>query len=347
MRPWGAPMKVKAVPPEFAHAEITASVHCRQCGYNLRGQRVVGKCPECGLSSWMSVLDTVDPDASRLPNLSNPRGVGDGLWWLTLCMLLATLFVVARPVAMTLQDISGRAASFVPIWLPACSTGLSAVAALLGLLSVYKLAPPRGREPSAAVWRDIAFLAGGLIGWATIAAILWRIERRPAGFVSTPSWRGVMHITLAIAAVVTLLSLRDILAIIGQRSREYRTAVGGRQRIRDMIVALGVIGAAEAARIAGDLLDIPTIRSVGTVVIWISSFMVLVGMGYVVVNTAWIRQALRRPRPTFGQILLPPLPDDTTITGVGLEEETSFEVLGPGEVPRSDAGRRAPEPPTD
>src|SRR5438477_2160642 len=73
---------------EWSHATVITPIHCRQCGYYLRGLRADSRCPECGLEIWQSVLHTVDPAASRLPMLRNPRAVGDGIFVLTMCMLL-------------------------------------------------------------------------------------------------------------------------------------------------------------------------------------------------------------------------------------------------------------------
>ena len=65
------------VPRRWAHATVSASLHCRHCGYDLRGLDASGRCPECGFDVWSSVVHTVDPTSSRLPSLRNPIAVGN------------------------------------------------------------------------------------------------------------------------------------------------------------------------------------------------------------------------------------------------------------------------------
>jgi hypothetical protein len=123
-----------------------------------------------------------------------------------------------------------------------------------------------------------------------------------------------LHTSAAVTAVVGLIGLRGVLGVIGRRSREYRKSRGGRQGVEALIaaVALGLIGAAVRQLavtkfIPGDWLFI------GSVIFWASTFMLVIGLGYMVVNAWWIRMALRRPPPPMDQVLLPILPPDTRI----------------------------------
>jgi hypothetical protein len=59
---------------------------------------------------------------------------------------------------------------------------------------------------------------------------------------------------------------------------------------------------------------------IGTVVVWITTLMLLIGMLYLVVNTWWIRRSLRKPPPPLDELLLPKLPGDTTIPGLEADE---------------------------
>ena len=111
-----------------------------------------------------------------------------------------------------------------------------------------------------------------------------------------------------------------------------------------MIAAVAGIAAGDLVRLFGITTDSAGMRAIGTIVSWISVFMLVVGLAYLAMNVWWIRQALRRPPPAYDELLLPPLPDDTTIAGVEEDEEEQFHVLARGE-PYDPT--RPPAPPGD
>ena len=82
------------------------SARCRRCGYDLHGLPTSGQCPECGLAVGETLDLLLDPAASRLPTLNDPRGVGDGLLGLAVTTLLAAL-VLALPGGVRLISALG------------------------------------------------------------------------------------------------------------------------------------------------------------------------------------------------------------------------------------------------
>ncbi len=58
------------------------------------------------------------------------------------------------------------------------------------------------------------------------------------------------------------------------------------------------MGPAMSSRTGGGLL-----ATIGMVVTWISTLMLLIGLAYLVVNGWWIRRALCRPPPALDEIL--------------------------------------------
>jgi hypothetical protein len=148
------------VPRRWAHATVSASMHCRNCGYDLRGLDASSRCPECGMDVWATVVHTIDPASSRLPSIRNPVAVGNSLLVLTVCLLIGGL-LMAMPFVATAME-SARSGSAAPgnanVWwrqLPQFNWPYALVLGLTGVWAIWTLAPPRGAEPGGPVWDDI------------------------------------------------------------------------------------------------------------------------------------------------------------------------------------------------
>jgi hypothetical protein len=288
-------------PQSLAGAVVCSPLHCRGCGYNLYGLSAEGRCPECGLEIWETVLHTVDPAASRLPKLRNPRAVGNGLFWLTLSLFVAALILVARPVARRLDTLDPTGLRDISAWIPPYLALVAGVVVLAGLRAVGSFAPPKGQPLYGSIGRDIRLLVAGMIVWVLLISIQVGLE-----YKAVPAWGlSLARIGAVFGAMVGLFGLDGILRAIGQRSREFRTARGGRQGVLAMIGALaGVVfgeamgmGLAISSRAGGGL------ATMGMVVTSISTLMLLIGLAYLVVNGWWIRRALCRPPPALDEIL--------------------------------------------
>lgn len=288
-------------PQNLAGAVVCSPLHCRGCGYNLYGLSAEGRCPECGLEVWETVLHIVDPAASRLPKLRNPRAVGNGLFWLILSLFVAAVILVARPVARGLDTLDPTGLRDISAWTPPYLALVAGVMVLAGLIAAGSFAPPKGQPLHGSIGRDLRLLVAGMAAWALLVIIQVGLEWK-----AVPVWGlGLARIAAAFGAMVGLFGLDGILRAIGQRSREFRTARGGRQGVLAMIGALaGVVlgelmgmGPAMSRRAGGGL------ATMGMVVTWISTLMLLIGLAYLVVNGWWIRRALCRPPPALDEIL--------------------------------------------
>lgn len=300
------------VPPQWAQAVVMESVHCRNCGYDLRGLRGDSRCPECGLEIWTSVLHTVDPAASRLPSLRNPRAVGDSLLVLTICMLLGILLLLSDNVGEWLDRAFQSGLRTWSRRLP----GLNWIsAAILGgamLLAVRMMAPPRGSDTAGTIWKDIWRVAIGLIGWLMFGA-WWATAQNLTGLHGMRQ-QLALHLAMAVFATIGLIGLRGILNVIGQRSREYRRSRGSRQSV-ELIIAAVVVGlAAMGVQYLVGRAALPRRWLMpAQAAAWVSNFMIVIGLAYMVLNAWWIRRALRRPPPPLDQVLALQLPPDTWI----------------------------------
>jgi len=295
-------------PPSGDGAPIARSVPCARCGYDLRGLRVGGYCPECGLATRYSIQVAVDPTAQQLPEMTDPRGVGNAVFWLTLCLSIGTILMLARPAALRLGALEPQRAAVWTNWTPRWLSLMAAAVALSAIWAALRLAPPRHKQHQGAVWADIWLMVIGLATCAAIAVVAsfgdYLASRDPIAMQHAIG-QAVLRMTIVTGLALTLLGLRGVFGTIGQRSREYRTAQGGRQGTRELIAAVIGIGAGEVLALIG-LTWHEGLRAIGVAVIWISALMLVVGEAYLVVNAWWIRRSLRKPPPTYEELLTPP-----------------------------------------
>ncbi len=290
-----------AAPETYAGAVVALDLPCRQCGYDLRGLRIDQRCPECGFMVWSSIVDAVDPAASRLPQLRNPRRVGDALLGLMLVIFVAFLLVTAAPLASAVAADAGVMGGGLPRPDPGWGGGLL----LVGLLMLHRLAPPRGREPRGAVRRDLRLAAAGLlvtggalVGGRFFGGSLAAWLGIDAGIIETATWYAA-----GVGGFVLLGGLHGIFTIIGRRSREYRTSRSGRQGVRALMAALGVVLLGQGL---GDAIADPNLDLLVAAVRWSGSLMLAIGLAYLVMNAWWIRRSLHRAPPSLAAILRMP-----------------------------------------
>jgi hypothetical protein len=275
---------------------LARSVPCGSCGYDLRGLRTDGRCPECGFPIWETVRRAIDPRARRLPSISNPRRVGDALFAIVACLLVATLLLLAPGVARGLEGLTSMAIrARVPSWLPIAAGAV----AILAVWPVYRLSPRTGAEPGDLTRRDLRLLAASLVA----IGLLFAAQGVPSPWSTSPG-RHVLHLLTAAVAVVVLIALRRVVFIVGERSRQFRTAKAGRQSVPELIAAVVGIAAGKLILLAPVTgLLVPRIRAVGSILIVASTLMLVIGLVYLLVNVSWIRRALRRPIPSLRDLL--------------------------------------------
>ncbi|HWB19614.1 MAG TPA: hypothetical protein VG711_04880 [Phycisphaerales bacterium] len=297
---------------KFAHAVIIEPLHCRQCGYNLRTLRADGYCPECGLEIWQTILHTIDPAASRMPSIRNPRAVGNALVGMMAAIAIQMLLLGAPALVQRFMVWEMPMMDSLLEHLPRGSWWATGALVLGVAACTWMLAPPVGKEPPGPVWRDVMLLGTGEAVWiASMGLMTHGIEWWDT---DQPGSRLVLTWTSAASAGVALLGLRGVLQIIGQRSSEYRRSRAGRQGAGTMMAAIGFATLGASMRELSRLHFIDAYwSSVGSLILWAAMLMLSIGLGYMLVNVWWIRNAMRKPPMTLDQILLPPLDDDTSI----------------------------------
>ena len=310
----GRPVDQKYPSSHFGHGVVAASLKCRQCGYELRGLRAGGLCPECGLSIWASVLHAGDPEGAKMPRLTNPRAVGSAMLWLVLAWALASLLWVADTAVQwldrvdPLRNIFGR-------WIPPKPKLIAALLVISTLWSVWKLTRPSTAHESGVVRRDFRLLLIGIV-FGGLAMLELTFAAQLQARLTSP-WDDIYQLAIELALVAFVLvgmaGLQGILRVIGQRSRQYRTAREGRQNVHAMMTVVAFIGVGRGL----EQLSTHTWPgegfwpNLGSVILAISYLMFVIGMAYLLVNAWWIRRTLRNLPTTLDELLVPSLPDDT------------------------------------
>ena len=176
---------------------------------------------------------------------------------------------------------------------------------LVGVVALQGLAPPRGQEPRGAVRRDLRLTAAGLLltGGSLIALSFFGRQIAVAMALDSAVVSGASVYLVGVGGLVTFAGLHGIFTIIGRRSREYRTSRVGRQGIRALMAALGVV---LLGMILGDVTSSPSLTMMGAALRWSGSLMLLIGLAYLVMNAWWIRRSLRRSPPSLAAILQMP-----------------------------------------
>jgi hypothetical protein len=180
---WTALLERRFFPP---HATIIDDVPCVGCGYNLRGTRAAGRCPECGLDAGPSLYVLRKPkvvaDAGRsiarthmawFALLLCAAGIvmfSRGLLWLGLiAMVLASLVRVLATYELrfraTLENLPLIGMRLGLLWWLTLIELAVAVGACVTLF--LSMAGPLSGKP----WMPQALVAAGL-SWAVVAIVM-------------------------------------------------------------------------------------------------------------------------------------------------------------------------------
>jgi len=245
-----------------------------------------------------TITHLLDPEASRLPRLRDPKGVGDGLLGVSVTYLLLASLVLLPSALPTLLALSG-AQGGVPWW-PVSPWLLSSVIGFLGLWWLHLLVRSPAEAPAEAARSGTRWILAGQIGWsiAVLAPLLG--ERQGVEGELRTALLETIRVPFAAAA---LIGLRRLLGIVGLRSRAYRNAKGGRQSIDALIGAMLAGAVGRLASASGATLDLVWLETIGQTLFGASAALLLLGLVYLLVNCWWIRSALRKPPPTLDELL--------------------------------------------
>lgn len=283
---------------------VVLSLRCKVCGYELRGLDAEGRCPECGLGVRETIAVTVEPPSRRLSDLHNAAAVGAGLLMLSVMLLCATLYIVLPPANRALGAVAGRGQPLLDFvlfewpYVIVIGTGI-----FIGVLvALWLIAPARhNADVSRIRWHLSLVGVGALLWYGSILAV--NLISSSAGWIGFFGVGICLTFLPMLAGLLAFVGLRGIVQTLGRRSRQFRTARGSRQYVRDLIAALVSVALGEMVRQVGLAMHWQGPMVVGSVIVWVAGALLILGQCYLVWNTWWVRQALLRPAPTLTELV--------------------------------------------
>jgi phage shock protein PspC (stress-responsive transcriptional regulator) len=273
----------------MAEPVIRRPLRCVQCGYDLEGLSARGACPECGREIVASLASGLDLAATDAPSLPDARRLAWALMLATVGCLAASARLPELGLRAAAAELDARHAQGATEALAAIASALHVVAiagAMLGLVALAVVLPRRDER------RVLRIRVLGCVGFALWTAISL-VPPNAASLTAT-----------ALPAAMSLLALSPILRELGPRSRVYRDRESAKQRIDELLLALGVAGVAAGCAEFGTLdSSNGTLVTLLRLVAVASGGLVLVGLCYLAMNSYWILRAILRPDPTLSEVL--------------------------------------------
>ena len=106
-----------------------------------------------------------------------------------------------------------------------------------------------------------------------------------------------------ISAGLVFSGFRKLIPRLGLRSRAFRQAQGSRQRMNDLLAALVVVIVGRTFVMTAPKES--NLSILGLIIMIMSISLTVIGLGYLLRNTLWIRQALITPPPMLNTLLKP------------------------------------------
>lgn len=285
---------------DLSAMQVALHLPCSRCGYELRELVADGDCPECGEPIRLTIIDVVDPASKRLAPIQNPKAVGNSIssvvFFFFSAVVIDLIAIVSThsntlPVPAFLHEIPAVSC----VWL----SGLSGFIAICVLTPMMKLC---SQSLLVGCKTGIMLTVLGLGLWI-VSMVLIAVVLVP-NFDQNAATNMLLDTCLPVLASGLVFSgFRRLIPRLGQRSRAFRQAQGSRQRMNDLLAALVVIIVGRTL-IAVSSPD-SNLYLLGFIVLVMSLSLVVIGLGYVLRNTIWIRTALVTPPPALPDLLKP------------------------------------------
>ncbi len=284
----------------LSQMQVALHLPCARCGYELRELAADGDCPECGEPIRLTIIEVVDPTSRRLSPIHNPRLVGNSIISVVLfffvAVLLGVLAILSRgPDSLPIPDFHRIFPTHLFVWLSAAS-GFIALVSLIPIMQMCRQSLLVGCR------QGLVFTFFGLCMWSLSMVLIVLV------ILTSDSRTGAVTMLFdtclpVIAAGLVFTGFRRLVPRLGQRSRAFRQAQGSRQRMNDLLAALVVIIIGRTLLVVSA--PASNLSLLGLIVMVMSVSLVVIGLGYLLLNTIWIRNSLVSPPPALHGLLHP------------------------------------------
>lgn len=302
-----------------ARLVVTAELPCRRCRHLLRGLRIDGLCPECGLPIRETLRSSIDLESLHGRAFARPKLVAMAILLLAIATTLNVLgnlivpftAVIARGSdAGVAEAARGGGPLVLGMFFMLVTMTLGGLAGIAGLLSLSRSDAGNLLDPPERIrWMGM-IIGSGLLVW--LSGRFLSITPSTAPHTGLVARLALVDLLLASTAVLSVTGLQRLLKTIGQRSEQYIRAGRGLQTTKPMIAGLGinmVLGLVWFLLI----LDLDPVSTGGfdedlaTVRLVLGALLSLGGL-YLMANAIWATSPLRRRESSIDQLVGPGSP---------------------------------------
>ncbi len=294
------PTQKSPIADDLSQMQISLHLPCARCGYELRELVADGDCPECGEPIRLTIIEIVDPTSRRLEPIHNPRSVGNSITGVVFFFFVAVVLAVLAFLSRSSDSLP------IPMFIRAFPTSgfvwFSAAAGLISLLNLIPMMQMCRQSVLIGCRTGIVLTFFGLCLWSVSMVLIAMILLNPSS--NSSEFTMLFDTCLPVVSGGLVFSgFRRLVPRLGQRSRAFRQAQGSRQRMNDLLAALVVIIVGRTLLVVSP--PDSNLSLLGMIVMVTSLSLVVIGLGYLLRNTIWIRNALTSPPPALPDLLRP------------------------------------------
>jgi hypothetical protein len=289
-------------------SELTGSLPCVRCRYDLKGLSIRGVCPECGTPVRATLLAVVDPRAGELQPIDHPRATAAGLVAWSSAALLS---VIGGWCVWAGKSLPG---SRLEGYLPAMEYGIVGLLAVSGIGAAALVHPHRNipeRSRRQALLGTLAYAPLiGLVGWLLIGRWPTETSSSVVAWAATSVSATIVKLMVAIVTVGIILLLRSNARLLAARSVLLREGRVDRQHLLALASVLGVAVFGESLTLIGLSIQAgEAVVLIGQVLVVVAGVLFTLGLIGVVVDCWRIRRAVLQPPLSLESLLESPGPN--------------------------------------
>ena len=283
-----------ARPAPSLASELTGSLPCVRCRYDLRGLSVRAVCPECATPVRATVLSVVDPRASELRPIFRPRVTAAGL------VLWSGAGLGAAVAGWVLWLIEALPTAAFDGYVAAAMWGVVVLAGLSGLGAVALVNPHPGipaRSRRGAVLAVLWYIPLCLVLWKLVIVEWYAGSSGGLGrWAFTSDVRNVLGLVVQALIILIVLGVRSNARLLAARSVLLRQGRVDRQTLLALVSVLAVSMAGDGlCLLARRMQPAETLLLLGQALILAGAALFTIGLVGVFVDCWRIRRVVLQP----------------------------------------------------